>query len=163
LYNRGSDELWLGLDLASRDLKLKGLEASGEATRRIDHLVRELIAEQAKLEKAIREGANDAERQGREEAAFQKARRYCLLEAAGVAVQMWTQNVGLGSESYRTGEWLVIALERIIRQFRPDREMDEMPYVEETAAAMLEAYRANRLYSILPIQLAGRGPCADEQ
>ena len=84
---------------------------------------------------------------------FESAKQYCVLHAAAVCVQTWIHNRDvLGG--FAEPDWLVLALDRLLTTFRPERLVQRRPDISNAAARLVELFESNRSFSIVPIQLA---------
>ncbi len=92
--------------------------------------------------------------------AFTLAREHCLIHAAAACFHTWTHNRDLLGGPFADGHWLVLCLERLLHAIGS-------PTAVTAAAAtrsgehrgpaiewMLEQYRENRLFSVVPLPLA---------
>jgi alkylation response protein AidB-like acyl-CoA dehydrogenase len=83
------------------------------------------------------------------------ARRYCVLHTAAVCLHTWVWNQGVLSSFFDQGEWLVLSLLKLLRNEVPSHGFSTHPeYVERMADELLHLYEANRLFALVPIQLA---------
>jgi hypothetical protein len=68
---------------------------------------------------------------------------------------MWLHNRETLGEFFAQGEWLVLCLQRLMAIFDPSRRLQaETPYVANVARELVRRYEENRLFSIIPLQLA---------
>ena len=57
---------------------------------------------------------------------------------------------------FAEGRWLVMALDRLARQLRPDLPDLPAAYTDAVAQQLRALHQGNRLFSILPFELASR-------
>jgi alkylation response protein AidB-like acyl-CoA dehydrogenase len=85
---------------------------------------------------------------------FDRAKRYCTLHAAAACLHMWAYNRDRLSPFFAEGKWLVMALDRLVRTFQASPVEIPAEYEAAVADEMLALHRDNRMYSIVPFQLA---------
>jgi hypothetical protein len=85
---------------------------------------------------------------------FEIAKKYCTLHAAASCLHMWIYNRKLLGEFFAKGEWLVLSIHRLLRTIRPMPYSISETYSDNVAQELVRLYRENRLFSIVPIQLA---------
>jgi alkylation response protein AidB-like acyl-CoA dehydrogenase len=85
---------------------------------------------------------------------FASAKKYCVLHAAAVCVQMWIHNRDVLGSFFAQPDWLVLALDRLLTTFRPERLVQRRPDVTRVASHLVELFESNRSFSIIPIKLA---------
>jgi alkylation response protein AidB-like acyl-CoA dehydrogenase len=99
---------------------------------------------------------------------FELAKQYCYLHAAVACILMWVHNrpdtpdtpdtnapstEPLG-EFFAQGEWLVLSLHRLLSHFRMDLVAPPPVYYETVAQELLRLHKADKMFSIVPFQLA---------
>lgn len=126
LTNRGRNDILAGLE--NRDVPAE-----------IATLVDELRVEQKRV--------HDSD-------SFEGAKQYCVLHAAAVCVQTWIHNRDVLGGFFAQPDWLVLALDRLLTTFRPERLIQRRPDISNTAARLVELFESNKSFSIVPIQLA---------
>jgi hypothetical protein len=85
---------------------------------------------------------------------FEIAKKYCTLHAAACCLQMWLYNRTILGDFFAQGEWLVLSLHRLLRTIRPLPYSISDVYVENTAQELLKLHKEDKLFSIVPFQLA---------
>ena len=85
---------------------------------------------------------------------FEIAKKYCTLHAAVACLHMWIYNRKLLGEFFARGEWLVLSIHRLMRTIRPMPYSISDVYIENVAQELVLLHRENKLFSIVPIQLA---------
>jgi alkylation response protein AidB-like acyl-CoA dehydrogenase len=158
LHNGGRDDVVQSLETAVAELQRlqseetvdKGvlesiLELSG---RLIDHL-----RMQENLLRRGRSGQGAFSSQSAE--AFEMASRYSRVHAGAACVQMWLHNRERLGDFFGRGEWLAMSLERLVKSFEPERNLEKRKYEAEVAQELLRLYEENHLFSIAPWRLAG--------
>ncbi|EAZ90037.1 acyl-CoA dehydrogenase [Crocosphaera chwakensis] len=155
LFGRGADDPLQGLEIA-----LQQLEALKETTD-IDEEVLEkvmvlgsLVLEELNAHDELI--ANSKFEYGHDQSPelFEVAKTYCTLHAAACCLQMWLYNRTILGDFFAQGEWLVLSLHRLLRTIRPLPYSISDAYVENTAQELLKLYKEDKLFSIVPFQLA---------
>jgi hypothetical protein len=85
---------------------------------------------------------------------FEIAKKYCTLHAAAACLHMWLYNRKVLGDFFAKGEWLVLSLHRLLRSIRPMPYFISEAYLENVALEMLKLYREDKMFSIVPFQLA---------
>ena len=85
---------------------------------------------------------------------FEVAKKYCALHAAASCLHMWIYNRQLLGDFFAQGEWLVLSIHRLLRTIRPMPYFISETYSENVANELVRLHQANKLFSIVPIQLA---------
>jgi alkylation response protein AidB-like acyl-CoA dehydrogenase len=158
LSNRGQDDLLESLPSALsqvQQLVEQGAlekEVAEDLPRLLDQLMAEVSGQRARV-MARGEGYGNALMQKPE--MFAEAKRHCALHGAGACVQMWLHNREHLGEFFAGGQWLVLALHRLLQALRPNQAMLPYSYFEKSAQEILRVYEANQMFSLVPFQLAG--------
>ena len=92
---------------------------------------------------------------------FELAKQYCYLHAAIACILMWVHNrspqqparAALG-EFFAKGEWLVLSLHRLLGHFRMSLTAPPQVYYENVVQELLRLHAADKMFSIVPFQLA---------
>lgn len=161
LYTRGGDDFLNGLDPALEQLRqLAQRSPQSEAS-----LLQRLVAQ---VEQVLeqRQAADDEQREvaarlgsdySRSPELFEQSERYCVLEAAACCVHMWMHNREQLGEFFRRGDWLVLSLERLL--LRLGQRSDALPveHEERVADELERLLEEERLFSVVPLQLARAG------
>ena len=157
IYTRGRDDFMYGLDASLARLQSLevGNDAGGDALRDITRLVSDLLVQVA---------AEDQRRQELEEMlgndyatspeVFEQSKRYCTLSAAAACVHMWVHNREHLGDFFGRGEWLTLCLHRLLNRLRPTTELWPRACSQAVAAELVRLYNEDKLFSILPVQLA---------
>ncbi|MEH2009476.1 acyl-CoA dehydrogenase [Nostoc sp.] len=82
------------------------------------------------------------------------ARQYNTLYAAAACLYMWLYNRKLLGNFFAQGEWLILCLDRLITPLVHLQHSLPDYYRENTTQELLKLYQQNKLFSIIPIQLA---------
>ena len=150
VYTRGRDDF------------LNGLELALEQLRQLEQLT--LVAQVERV-LAQRQAADDEQREvsvqlGREYSRspelFEQAERYCVLEAAACCVHLWLHNRERLGEFFGRGDWLVLSLERLLMKLGEERSALAAEYEERVAEELERLFEEERLFSVVPLQLAQR-------
>jgi alkylation response protein AidB-like acyl-CoA dehydrogenase len=145
LTNRGRNDILGGL------LSTRALITDPE----ISSLIDDLLAEGEHFNQHLRELlANENAAFDKRAESFELAKRYCVFHAAAICVQIWLHNRKFLGDFFAEGRWLVLALDRLLTNFQPERLLRSKPYLADVAEQLIELYESNRSFSIVPIQLA---------
>jgi alkylation response protein AidB-like acyl-CoA dehydrogenase len=155
LISRGADDVLHGLEPA-----LEQLEAlKGEAT--VDQALLALLREQGTLLLKVLNDqdadiANSAFEHGHDQSfeSFEQAKHYCRLHAATACLHMWLHNREQLGDFFAQGQWLVLCIERLLAQLVPQRPAIPAHYYETVAVELLKLHREDKMFSIVPFQLA---------
>ncbi|OKH26187.1 isovaleryl-CoA dehydrogenase [Hydrococcus rivularis NIES-593] len=155
LFGRGMDDLLQGLEIALQ--QLEGLKEDAALDRAV-------LAKLLDLGNLVLEELNAHDEQianskfefGHEQSPelFEIAKKYCTLHAAAACLHMWLYNRKNLGDFFAKGEWLVLSLHRLLRTLRPLPYFICEAYVENVAQELLKLYREDKLFSIVPFQLA---------
>jgi len=157
LYTRGRDDILNGLDSALEQLRFLSQSTTAEHT-----LLSCLIAQTERV-LARRQAADDEHRElakqlggdySRAPEMFEQAERYCLLEAAACCVHLWIHNRETLGEFFGRGDWLVLSLERLLVRLGERRSVLPAEHEERAWVEMERLCDEQRLFSIVPVQLA---------
>jgi hypothetical protein len=149
LTNRGQDDVFSGLEDAVARLK------EGPALQEIVELSEALLAEIETWDRALAELiARKGHAYSTAPEAFELARRYITLHAGAACLYLWLHNRDAFDEFFARGEWLALCLNRILTSFQPSRPAPPARFVDNVTQQMKKLYEADRLFSIIPMQLA---------
>ncbi len=163
VYTRGRDDFLNGLELALEELRLLAPLlplAAGQLQCLVVQVERVLEQRQAaddeQRELATRLGSDYS----RSPEMFEQAERYCVLEAAACCIHLWLHNREELGEFFGRGDWLVLSLERLLGRLGSGRAevLPVLPagHEERVAEEMERLYEEQRLFSVVPLQLAQR-------
>jgi hypothetical protein len=99
---------------------------------------------------------------------FELAKNYCALHAAASCVHTWLHNRRALGPFFARGEWLALALERLLRPLEGGRAA-RLPasWAESAAEELSRLFREDRLFSFVPLRLArgaeGAGEVAEPE
>lgn len=162
LISRGADDVMQGLE--GTIAKLEALKDSGDST--LDPAVVSQVLEMASVILAELDAqdeliTNSAFEHGHDQSyeSFELAKQYCRLHAAIACILMWIHNRDLsGSQSlgsfFARGEWLVVSLHRLLSHFRMSLPTPPSAYYENVAQELLHLHKEDKMFSIVPFQLA---------
>jgi alkylation response protein AidB-like acyl-CoA dehydrogenase len=86
---------------------------------------------------------------------FELAKKYCALHAIAACLHTWIYNRKHLGDFFAKGEWLVLSLHRLLRSFRPWQSLTISPvYAENVAQELVKLYNEDKMFSIVPFQLA---------
>ncbi|NEO57901.1 MAG: acyl-CoA dehydrogenase [Okeania sp. SIO3B5] len=153
IVGRGADDALQGLEIALEQLKdLKTDNLNTKVLEQITTLTECVIEEVNAHDEQI---ANSAFEFGHDQSPelFEIAKNYCALHAAAACVHMWIYNREILGEFFAGGEWLVLCLNRLLQPFGHSQKVEQL-YWEKVTQEMLKLYDENKVFSIVPFQLA---------
>jgi alkylation response protein AidB-like acyl-CoA dehydrogenase len=83
------------------------------------------------------------------------AARYCALHAAAACFQLWYHNRTTLGAFFRQGDWLVLALHRLLGDGEPFADPPAGP-LESVARALAERHRRGQSFGVVPLSCGGR-------
>ncbi|MGB3571956.1 MAG: acyl-CoA dehydrogenase family protein, partial [Phormidesmis sp.] len=159
LISRGADDVTQGLE--GTIAKLETLQASENPkldqsvlSQLIDlarTILEEIDAQDALITESAFEHGHDQSFES-----FELAKQYCRLHAAIACILMWIynrDNAELG-EFFAKGEWVVLSVHRLLSYFRMDLNAPAGAYYENVAQELLRLHAEDKMFSIVPFQLA---------
>ena len=155
LFGRGADDPLQGLEIALQQLEaLKEIADIDEEVLEKLMVLGNLVLEELNAHDELI--ANSQFEYGHDQSPelFEVAKKYCTLHAAACCLQMWLYNRTILGDFFSKGEWLVLSLHRLLRTMRPLPYSISDEYVENTAQELLKLYKEDKLFSIVPFQLA---------
>jgi alkylation response protein AidB-like acyl-CoA dehydrogenase len=154
LTSRGRDDLLCGLDEAVAAVPGVAARLPAEVRRRLVGGAARLLDEARELRRLTQGSRGHGNAFGQPAVAFEMARRHCTLVAAASCLRMWLHNQAWASEFFAEGEWLAIALHRLLPPHGPGT-LASHDGTERCLEELMRLYRENRLFSVVPCQLAG--------
>ncbi|MEO0533015.1 MAG: acyl-CoA dehydrogenase family protein [Cyanobacteria bacterium P01_A01_bin.123] len=155
LISRGADDVMHSLEPALDQLKslVDQADVNQGTLQEVIALV-EIIREEldAQDEQIAQSGFEHGHDQSFE--SFEMAKHYCCLHSGLACVQMWLHNRHQLGDFFANGEWLVLSLHRLLSPARLDLAQVPEAYYEAVAEEMLKLYHEDKLFSIVPFQLA---------
>lgn len=157
LYNRGRDDIVQGIQIGLSSLyELKeSSEVPADILQHLIGLTHKIIKAIDSQQSIISElGSAEAYKLSKSPELFEMAKKYCALHAAAACLHIWLYNrKGLG-EFFSRGEWLVLCLHKLMKGLDPS--LDSLPeaYTENVAEEIMKLYKQDKLFSIIPFQLA---------
>ncbi|NEP84143.1 MAG: acyl-CoA dehydrogenase, partial [Okeania sp. SIO3B3] len=153
IVGRGADDALQGLEIALEQLKdLKTDNLNTKVLEQITALTECVIEEVNSHDEQIADSAFEFGHDQSPEL-FEIAKNYCVLHAAAACVHMWIYNREILGEFFASGEWLVLCLNRLLQPFGHSQKVDQL-YWEKVTQEMLKLYDENKVFSIVPFQLA---------
>jgi alkylation response protein AidB-like acyl-CoA dehydrogenase len=158
LFNRGQDDVLQGLPIAVE--QLGGLNATvgldPGVLQRIVTLANDLVEQLQVEDQSVQEVTSSGDRTVyRSPAMFELAKRYCTLHAAAACLQLWLYNRATLGDFFASGEWLVLALDRLLAVLRPRRDPLPPSFVTAVAGEAVRLFEHDKAFSIVPFQLNG--------
>lgn len=155
LFSRGRDDVMQGLVDAVAALHTLGSDGAIDESMlaSLQQLARRCADELHQFDTEVEEGIA-AGVHPQSPVLFRLAQRYCLLHATAACLQMWLHNRTCLDDFFARGDWLVLALDRLLDQLRPVPEAPSGPRRECVAQHLAELFEQQRLFSIVPFTLA---------
>ncbi|MEA5462315.1 acyl-CoA dehydrogenase [Leptothoe sp. PORK10 BA2] len=157
LISRGADDVIQGLEPA-----LTALESLDQP---LDTAVLDCLKQQYQRFLTVLDEQDEALAHGSFEhghdqsfEAFEAAKQYCYIHAATACLHMWLHNRHQLGEFFAQGKWLVLCAERLLAQLTPDRPAVPLADYETVAEELLQLHADDKMFSIVPFQLAGVAP-----
>lgn len=155
LFGRGMDDCLQGLEIAIsqiEDLK-QGNQVDADVLEKLSYLSNMVLEELNAHDEQI---ANSKFEYGHDQSPelFEIARKYCVLHAAAACLHTWIYNRQSLGEFFSKGEWLVLALHRLLRPWKSLPYSISEFYGENIAQELLKLHKEDKLFSIVPFQLA---------
>ncbi|NES81012.1 MAG: acyl-CoA dehydrogenase [Moorea sp. SIO2B7] len=155
IFGRGADDALQGLEIGIQ--KLEDLKNNPELDEKILYqlislsniVLEELNAQDHLIANSKFEYGHDQSPE-----LFEIAKKYCTLHAASCCLHMWLYNRKILGDFFAKGEWLVLSLHRLLRTLRPLPYFISEVYLENVAQELVKLYREEKLFSIVPFQLA---------
>lgn len=155
LFGRGADDVLQGLEIALQQLQdlQKQPEVDQEMLNKLLTLGNMVLEELNAHDEII---AHSKFEYGHDQSPelFEIAKKYCTLHAAAACLHLWIYNRTILGDFFAKGEWLVLSLHRLLRTLKPMPYCISEAYVENVAQELLKLYREDKLFSIVPFQLA---------
>ena len=149
LNGRGRDDVLQGLESSISQLRsfTAALDFDLEALALIIALTDEAVAALKLDEQTLAAGLGEHGHSFPGSAEhFELARRYCSLHAAAACVHLWVHNRQHLGDFFANGEWLALALDKLLTTFRSPTIPLQHPYRENMAHELLRLYRDDRLF-----------------
>ncbi|MGF1541648.1 MAG: acyl-CoA dehydrogenase [Pleurocapsa sp.] len=155
LFGRGADDCLQGLEIALSQLQelAENSEIDGEVVVKLIDLGNLILEELDAHDEFITQSKFEFGHEQSPEL-FEIAKKYCTLHAAAACLHMWIYNRQLLGGFFAQGEWLVLSIHRLLRTIRPLPYSISDAYIENVAQELVKLHQENKLFSIVPIQLA---------
>lgn len=155
LVNRGGDDILQGLDLALTSLESLPTDADlhPEVWQQIVQMTAMVKAELNNLDQQIAESTFQFGHEQPPEL-FDMAKQYSVLHTASACIHMWLYNRHHLGEFFARGEWLALSLRQLLLNFRPAHALPARLDDGAVAQELVRLYQENRMFSIVPFQLA---------
>ncbi|MBE9125799.1 MULTISPECIES: acyl-CoA dehydrogenase [unclassified Coleofasciculus] len=155
LFGRGVDDVLQGLEIALGQLQdlTTASDVDAEVLDKIGMLTSAILEELNAHDQLI---ANSGFEYGHDQSPelFEVAKKYCTLHTAAACVHMWIYNRKVLGDFFAKGEWLVLSLHRLLSPWRTLPEVVSPAYIENVAQQLIKLYQENKMFSIVPFQLA---------
>ncbi|WP_008314019.1 acyl-CoA dehydrogenase [Leptolyngbya sp. PCC 6406] len=156
LMSRGADDVLQGLETALATLQDQGLIQA-----QVEEQVLSLLQQQGELLLKVLDEqdtaiANSAFEHGHDQSfeSFEMAKQYCRLHAATACLHMWLYNHQQLGDFFAQGQWLVLCVDRLLAHLSPERPAVPTSYYETVAVELLRLHQEDKMFSIVPFQLA---------
>jgi hypothetical protein len=162
LFNNGRDDIVNGVRGSLEKLNELEGEVSQPALEQIIDLTKVLLDEIDRRDATLLGLMNKyGAAASAEPETFSLAERHCYLYAAATCLHTWLYNRSQPSAFFVSGEWLVLCLRRLL--YSPQQNEAELTaeYENSVAAELLRLFYEDKLFSIIPIQLASSGTKAN--
>jgi alkylation response protein AidB-like acyl-CoA dehydrogenase len=159
LSNRGQDDLLQGVASARQQLHAVGQESDVDARvcRMIDDMAGRLLLELDEQGETLAKPEMRSEQSaGKAPELFELSRQYCTMHAAAACLHLWLHNRKLLGGFFARGEWLALALNKLLGDFPRSRSVSEPSLVEQVAADLQRLYRENKFFSVSSFQVVAR-------
>ncbi|MBD2070856.1 acyl-CoA dehydrogenase [Leptolyngbya sp. FACHB-671] len=154
LFSRGADDVLQGLEIALEQLQaLEPPDLEPEVLEQIEALTHAVLAELNAQDDFLGTAAFEHGHDQSPES-FELAKKYCTLHAAAACVHMWLHNRKTLGEFFANGRWLVLSLRRLLVAVNPALDLPPRLDDEPIAQELLKLYAEDRMFSIVPFQLA---------
>lgn len=165
LISRGADDVIQGIEMTLEQLEALKADTSAPSldqgvVDRVLELAQVILEEINAQDELITQSAFE---HGHDQSfeSFELAKQYCYLHAAMACILMWVHNrspqpptrAALG-EFFAKGEWLVLSVHRLLCHFRMSLTAPPQAYTENVAQELLRLHAADKMFSIVPFQLA---------
>ncbi|MBE9068301.1 acyl-CoA dehydrogenase, partial [Leptolyngbya cf. ectocarpi LEGE 11479] len=159
LMSRGADDVIQGLESAVAALS-QPLDVDTAVLDCLKQQYRQFLTILDKQDEAI---ANGSFEHGHDQSfeAFEEAKRYCYIHAAAACLHMWLYNRSQLGDFFAQGTWLILCADRLLAQLTPDRPAVPLADYETLAEELLRLHAADKMFSIVPFQLASANNSAD--
>ncbi len=164
LFNRGRDAVLQGTPIALEQLACLQAQieenpnsANTALLARIRALTEELGIQIQTLDQEVQALTSAGDRVAHKAPAmFDLAKKYCSLHAAATCLQMWLYNRTLLGDFFAKGEWLILALDRLLATFQPIRPAVPLALVAAVTDELVRLNEQDLAFSIAPFQFASR-------
>ncbi len=162
LFGRGADDGLQGLEIALQ--QLEDLQNTSEVDKEVlAHLTRlgNMVLEELNTHDELIAQSKFEYGHNQSPELFEMAKKYCTLHAAACCLHMWLYNRQNLGEFFAQGEWLVLALHRLLRTMKPLSYSISETYENNLTQEMVKLYQFEKMFSIVPFQLAQLNPKED--
>ncbi len=160
LISRGADDVMQGLEGTIAQLELLKEDCNDSMldqsvlSQVIDLariILEEIDAQDALITQSAFEHGHDQSFES-----FELAKQYCRLHAAIGCILMWMHNCNNAefSSFFAKGEWVVLSVHRLLSHFRMTLNAPDTAYYEHVAQELLRLHAEDKMFSIVPFQLA---------
>ncbi|MGY6530728.1 MAG: acyl-CoA dehydrogenase [Cyanobacterium sp.] len=155
LFGKGADDVLQGLEIALQ--KLEDLQSNYEIEptilKELIELSNLLLMELDNHDQTINE-SNFEYGHNQSPETFEVAKKYCTLHTATSCLFMWLYNRENLGDFFAKGEWLVLALNRLLYSIRSVPYKIYSDYENNLNQEMVKLYQTEKMFSIVPFQLA---------
>jgi alkylation response protein AidB-like acyl-CoA dehydrogenase len=155
LFGRGADDVLQGLEIALQQLEelRNTAEINPELSSHLISLGNMVLTELNEHDHLISQ-SNFEFGHNQTPEMFEIAKKYCTLHTAASCLLMWLYNRQNLDEFFAQGEWLVLAIHRLLRTMKPLPYSISEEYENNLTQFMVKLYQEEKMFSIVPFQLA---------
>lgn len=159
LFNRGRDDVLQGLSLAMAQLaELQGEPEIDPALLAAllgltQAALDQLQGVEQRVEKVL---AVEGQMAHKSPAMFDLAKQYCTLHAGAACLQLWLYNRKSLGDFFAKGEWLALALDRLLASVQPRQAAPSSVWIDALIDEVVRLDEQGRAFSVVPFQLAGK-------
>lgn len=84
---------------------------------------------------------------------FNLSRQYCIIHAAVCAINYWFYNRDLSDQYIADGEWLIVALDRLLHELHVDTQDDLNAYYDNAAEELERRTNQHLTYSLVSLPI----------
>lgn len=160
LISRGADDVIQGLESA---LAILSQPLNDIDTTVLDCLKQQYLQLLNILDQQDEAIANGSFEHGHDQSfeSFEEAKRYCYIHATAACLHMWLYNRSQLGDFFANGTWLILCADRLLAQLTPDRPAVPLADYETLAEELLRLHAADKMFSIVPFQLASSNKSED--
>jgi len=156
LFNKGEHDVVQVIPQLDQWINRVKDEGSAEAQLLEDlgSRIHELQTQYAMFKSTVTQSRNAARQsRGQTSEMFEMARRYCILHAAAASVLLWVESRHVLGDFFARGEWLELALDRLLGLLRPKWAIAPSRYSDAVWTELVQRFNKRTLFCVVPLQL----------